>query len=155
MKKIITIALVMLSLYSCSKEEKVMDLKGETLSYDQFFDKVVASKADKNQVVYFDYTWDKKTNLITVIDITKAEPNFFILEKNLGAKSIGKEYTVECSKGGKTTSVTCDGKFSCGSAIYDCLEKGGCATICTNHLVYLPITQTFILDEEIRTPHYK
>lgn len=160
MKKIIktTIALIILSgiFYSCDKENAVMDLKGETLTYDAFFEKVVASdiKIDKDHVLYFDYTWNKKTNLITVNNIIEREPSFFVLEKSTAsskstnAKASKGAYTVECTKGGKTTSTTCDGKFSCGSAIADCLDKGGCATICKNVLVYVPPVQTFYLLED-------
>jgi hypothetical protein len=42
----------------------------------------------------------------------------------------GATYTVDCDLGDNSWSKSCDGKWSCGKLIYDCLQAGGCATIC-------------------------
>jgi hypothetical protein len=137
--------------YSCDKDNLVEDLKGETLTYDAFFEKVISSKIniEKEHALYFDYKWNKKTNLITIVSITEREPDFFVLENRDSStpkpKMAYASYTVECTVGGNTTSTTCDGKISCGSAIAKCLDRGGCATICQNRMAYIPQYKTFYL----------
>ena len=42
----------------------------------------------------------------------------------------GKKYTVSCTSGGKTTATSCDGAYSCGTAVSACLDSGGCAEVC-------------------------
>ncbi|PIX07930.1 MAG: hypothetical protein COZ76_00840 [Flavobacteriales bacterium CG_4_8_14_3_um_filter_35_10] len=56
-----------------------------------------------------------------------------------------KQYTVECSNGSNGWTKVCDGKLSCASLINDCLNQGGCATICNKQMTYVPQTSTFYL----------
>jgi hypothetical protein len=40
---------------------------------------------------------------------------------------------------------TCNGKISCGKLLYECINGGGCGTICKKELAYAPKTRTFYL----------
>ncbi|WP_346881606.1 hypothetical protein [uncultured Algibacter sp.] len=76
----------------------------------------------------FEVVLNERTGQVFIAGLTK-QPIFPIGGKSLYKKD-GKKYTLSCSKGDKTTTSNCSGKFSCGKAVYNCLEEGGCATIC-------------------------
>lgn len=57
---------------------------------------------------------------------------------------------VSCEKGGETIwTKGCSGQFSCGYALKDCLEQGGCGTICKKNMVYIPEKKLFYLSDLI------
>ncbi|HYF69599.1 MAG TPA: hypothetical protein VD884_15745 [Ohtaekwangia sp.] len=87
-----------------------------------------ANGREEPKAITYEVVTDLATGEMTLLNF-KLEEFFPIAGRAAYAKE-GTKYTVECTVGGKTTSKTCDGKFSCGSAIADCLDKGGCATIC-------------------------
>lgn len=92
--------------------------------------------------IYIDYEWNPSTELITFLGSEVREPDFFVLQAASGDK-----YTVDCDNGDDSWSETCDGKWSCGSLISDCLDEGGCAEICTNQIAYIPQTNGIYLYE--------
>lgn len=132
---------------SCGKDESIDKLENQTLTFDSFFKRVSSMDLDSKSenVFYIDYKWDKKNNLITIGKIIEKEPEFFILEPSQDLFKTKKKYTVDCDLGDDSWSEECDGKFSCGSLIYDCLEAGGCAEICNQKMAYAPQNKTFYL----------
>jgi len=152
----ITFALLLsISLLSCSNEEGLGDLDNleqKTLTFDELFDKISNTDIDmkSEKILYIDYVWNKTNNSVMVSKVRQQEPDFFILETTESQNILFKKdkYTVECDRGGDGSdnwSETCDGKFSCGGLIADCLDEGGCATMCTNRMAYAPQTKTFYL----------
>jgi hypothetical protein len=118
------------------------------LSSDQFFNLIIEKSADVKgeNVLYITYDFNVKDKTYTNYNFEVREPSFFVIELPTSSTD-RKAYTVTCMKGTRTLWVEeCDGKFSCGSMIYNCLEAGGCATICTNNkMAYLPQTKDFVL----------
>ncbi|TPD73400.1 hypothetical protein [Flavobacterium microcysteis] len=162
MKKIVYgILAICLVTIGCQHEENTLEnLQNKKIPLDSFFEKVIAENVSTKKVdnaFYIDYLWDKENKTIEIINITEKELDFFpISERPLnkenpadsGLIAPGKKYKVTCTKGGKDIwTKECDGKFSCGSLIYDCLEDSGCSTICKNSMIYMPENNEFILME--------
>ena len=144
------VAIFSLLLFSCKKQEANIDgLKGQALSADNFFEKVINENVSTSQekVFYINYEWNTKDKTITLLKATYKEPDFFLIEKKRSAEErAALKYTVTCTNGGKDIwTKECDGKFSCGSLVYECLEGGGCGTICTQRMVFAPQNNSFIL----------
>lgn len=117
------------------------------LSADTFFDLIIeeSSNVKDENVLYIVADFDLKEKSYSNYKFEIKEPNFFVLDdpSNFANKA---KYTVTCTKGGKTLwTEECDGKFSCGSLIYKCLEGNGCGTICQSKMVYIPQTKNLIL----------
>src|SRR5690606_37423369 len=93
-----------------------------------------ANEREETKAVTYEVVTDLATGEMTLLNF-KLESFFRIAGRAAYAKERTK-FTAEFTVVGKTTSETCDGKFSCGSAIADCLDKGGCATICEALKVY-------------------
>lgn len=150
----VTSALILtLSLFSCSTDNDSLDsLQGKSQTFEELFTKVSSMDIDvkDENVIYIDYTWTKSTDLVEVTHSIEKEPDFFIIGDN-SSKLAGDAYTVTCDNGGDGSdnwTKTCDGKFSCGGLIYDCLNGGGCGSICNNRMAYSPKTRTFYLLKE-------
>ncbi len=121
----------------------------KSLSSDSFFELIIqeSSKVNGENVLYVTTDYNSKERSYSNYKFEVKEPNFFVLESKSSYSS--KKYTVSCTKGGKTLwTKECDGKFSCGGLIYDCLEGGGCGTICSQRLVYVPQTKNLVLLNE-------
>ena len=121
----------------------------KSLSSDSFFELIIqeSSKVNGENVLYVTTDYNSRERSYSNYKFEVKEPNFFVLESKSSYSS--KKYTVSCTKGGKTLwTKECDGKFSCGGLIYDCLEGGGCGTICSQRLVYVPQTKNLVLLNE-------
>ena len=121
----------------------------KSLSSDSFFELIIqeSSKVNGENVLYVTTDYNSKERSYSNYKFEVKEPNFFVLESKSSYSS--KKYTVSCTKGGKTLwTKECDGKISCGGLIYDCLEGGGCGTICSQRLVYVPQTKNLVLLNE-------
>lgn len=147
--KLTLAAVLALTICACSDNEGSLDeLESKTLTFDELFEKVSALKLDpkSEHVINIEYKWNKVTNLVSIVDINEEEPDFFVLEKSsLKSASQTAKYYVSCSNGGNSWTKDCDGKISCGGLIADCLDEGGCATICTYSMIYVPQISTFYL----------
>lgn len=141
MKKNTLVVLILLALsFGCSDSneqavKKPIQIDGEKInSMVQSIQPLFTSLKDKAngreepKAITYEVVTDLSTGEITLLNF-KLEEFFPIAGREAYARE-GTKYTVDCTVGGKTTSTTCDGKFSCGSAIADCLDKGGCASIC-------------------------
>ena len=168
MKKIV-LCLVALSLTivtSCSSynetkiqdnETKIQELKNDKLSADNFFETIISKKlqgTNNENVFYISFDYNNRNKSILITDITEKEPAFFVLEDTkLNYRSTedsfsyaADSYKVTCVKGGKDLwTKTCDGKYSCGGMIYDCLNQVGCVETCKSTAVYMPQINTFYL----------
>lgn len=119
----------------------------KSVSADTFFEIVLqeASNIKGENVLYITADFNTKENKYSNYKFEIKEPNFFVFDEVINSVE-GKKYTVTCTKGGKTLwTDECDGKFSCGSMIYKCLEGGGCGTICQGKMVYIPQTKNLVL----------
>lgn len=75
-----------------------------------------------------------------VIKNSKKVLDFALGSDSNQRKGPGDNYTVTCTWGnGETTVTECGESTSCaGQATWDCLENGGCATICNAKITYTP-----------------
>ena len=139
-----------LLLFSCKKQQASIDaLKGQAISADIFFEKVINENVptSEEKFFYIDYEWNKQDKTITLLKATYKEPDFFLIEKKRSAREMAdKKYTVTCTKGDKDIwTKECDSKSSCGSLVYECLNGGGCGTVCTQRMIFAPQNNSFIL----------
>lgn len=112
------------------------DLSNKTLGIDELFEKISNTQVRHGRVLYVEFTWNKIDNTAVIDFIEEREPDFFVLETpKTSARGTG--YKVECSNGSKSWTKTCDSNISCGKLIKECLDQGGCATICQKTMVYL------------------
>jgi len=136
----------------CINKQSNQALIGQEMTLHHFFN--IASAMDvqnEKHVIYFEGNWNKKTNQIKVINIFEKEPEFFVLTSPNDIPK--KNYTVECSNGDNSWEDTCDGKFSCGSLINDCLSAGGCASICGAKIIFAPQIGTFYFETPSEIQH--
>lgn len=162
MKKIVYgILAICLITASCQQEDITLEnMQHKKIPIDSFFEKVIAENVTiqkEDNAFYIDYLWDKENKTIEIIKVVEKELDFFPISERLVSKenpinpdliAPGKKYKITCTKGGKDIwTKECDGKFSCGSLIYDCLEDDGCSTICKNSMIYIPENNEFILIE--------
>ena len=126
------------------------------MTSDQMFEKISNENIDleKGKALIVNYEYDNRTGMCKIIDFKQATPENSILNDNKSMyelmgreKELSYTYTVKCDFAKKKDwTKTCDGVYSCGGLISDCLKAGGCATICQNKLVYTPNTQVFYVD---------
>lgn len=148
--------------YSCQNnqgEDALSDLQEQSITFENFFEQVSNKEIaiPKDKVLLVNYEYDAQKRTMKVLSSEIAEPSWGIAldvaEQLKMAKRVdGKTYTVSCDKGGKDGKgwkKSCSGKFSCGKLAYDCLEIGGCATICKAPLAFVPETDTFYLSDDI------
>lgn len=158
--RVIILFLTTILLFSCTERENTLDdLKGEKLSYDNFFEKVVKSKTEAEKALLITYEINKVGKTITFINSESVEPTWGFalniapkMRAHYDTKSIDlkkESYTVNCNNGNKSWSKPCDGKYSCGTSINKCLEEGGCATICKNKMLYIPEINEFFIGENL------
>lgn len=67
------------------------------------------------------------------------------------AKRRGGKYVVSCTVGGQTNSSNCNSKWSCGSEIAKCLDKGGCAEICAAPVELIDTNIGDFASDKVRT----
>ena len=146
MKNFITSLLFSVMCIASSCAQKNSSLQ-KVYSAEEFIETILveAQRVTGENALYIESEFDVKSKTYSKVNFSVIEPNFFVIDefpKNVDVK----KYIVTCTKGGKVTSTTeCDGKFLCGSAVYDCLNGGGCGTICSAPLVYLPQTHDLIV----------
>lgn len=137
-----------LLLFSCNKNEPTVQNPAEQL-HQQI--QILTSKAEaeispeKDEMLVVDASWDARSGQLIIHSSKVAELNFFPLLSPKSNKAIedGETYNVDCccdANGDLIWSASCDGKFSCGTKIYDCLSAGGCAEICSASLIIIPPT---------------
>ncbi|WP_432411988.1 hypothetical protein [Rasiella sp. SM2506] len=82
------------------------------------------------QVITFEVVKNLETNEITLQNFK--ENSFFPIASKEEYQTRSGGYQVDCDLGGPPNdwSEECSGKWSCGQLIADCLDEGGCATIC-------------------------
>jgi hypothetical protein len=138
----------------CEKEENSLEnLENKKIPLNSFFEKVISENGTTKKpenAFYIDYFWNKEDKTIEITKIVEKELDFFPISDNssLNNKLERKKYQVTCTKGRSDVwTRECDGKFSCGSLIYDCLESGGCGTICSQRMIYIPERSIFVLVE--------
>lgn len=159
MKKFVNLFLVCVFIFttSCSKEESLETLDNQTFTFEAFFDKVSAMdiQTSKENVIFVNYTWNKKDNTITITDAQEKEASWGVALEVASLKNnddfqkrdkSDKKYQVSCSNGDNSWTKSCSGKWSCGSAIADCLEQGGCAEVCKLALEYYVPEKLFFLN---------
>ena len=137
--------------FSCkdeqSKPENVpidpLEIQSLVNGFQPFFDNVNARK-EAPELISYELVADRATGKITLLNFQ--EESFFPIfgEEEMGRLKGDTKYTVECTKGGKTTTHECSGKISCGRKIAACLEAGGCATICKSPKSFNDIRATDI-----------
>jgi hypothetical protein len=139
---------------SCSPRNDEVNIK----SLDEIVQEMNKLRVTNNEnAIFADIQYDVKSGKILSYKIEEREFDLvwipFTSEKTL--KTRGSTYKVTCSKkvykdsnGNPSFETTCDGKFSRGTVINDCLQGGGCAEICKASLVRIPAIPE-VRDEEL------
>ena len=98
--------------------------------FDPMFENVNARK-EGPELISYELVADLESGAITLLNFQ--EESFFPIADSSSYARTATVYTVECTKGDETVwTKECDSKWSCGTAINDCLKIGGCASICEN-----------------------
>ncbi|WP_437823062.1 hypothetical protein [Tenacibaculum mesophilum] len=150
-KIVLGFLIVVFGLVACNKNQPLKLLADSKLSPDEFFSKVSAldiQTSNDENVIYIDVEYDKKNNTIKYLSSVEAEADFFVLdsEEEIQKRIDKGTYEVTCKGATGEFTESCEGKVSCGKLIYECLQAGGCATICQNKIVYVPQNRTFYIE---------
>lgn len=145
MKKNVFVLFIGLSFLACNQKTTDKTIIGKAMTTSDFFDAVSAMDV-KNQehAIYLETRWDQKNKLIAATNIIEKEPDFFVID--FPNNDVKKKYTVTCTNGKNEWTKGCDGKLSCGGLVSDCLAEGGCATICTAKVIYVPQMKSFYIE---------
>ena len=150
-----------LLLGSCSKDAPSLNQLNHKVyeGFTPLLDKIHTLKSDMDpeHVVYIEVSWKKETNEARINSIEQKEPDFIPIPlkvKNKGAEDSGgpgekDAYQVDCccnDQGHDIWNKTCDGKWSCGTLVADCLEEGGCATMCNATIIYMPQNSAYLVN---------
>ncbi len=99
-----------------------------------------------DNALFCDVEYNKATGKITKYDIQEKDLDFIVIPSTLetGVQSRGDLYFIECSKpiykdskGNKTNETSCTKKLECGELVKDCLDAGGCATVCKSTIILI------------------
>jgi hypothetical protein len=160
MKNILKITLIfsVFIFFSCEKQETLESLENQSMTFDELFEKVSSTdiQTSEENSIHIIYKWNKNNNTVSIISSEEKELSWgAALEiaslknnSNFKERSFGGGYQVSCSNGDKSWNKKCSGKWSCGKAIGECLDQGGCAKICELKLEYYAPKRIFFLDSE-------
>ena len=162
MQRLIKISFFMLcfivALVSCSKNKNqnpLQDLQNKSMTYEDFF-KTISEKevsVPEDKVLFISYEFNAKDETITLLSSTEAFPS-----EKVVWDAIVKHYELEASREGEKYDyiVTCDKgwskkceAYSCLSVVKNCLNQGGCATVCKANMVYVPDIKAFYVSSDI------
>ena len=146
------LALVVVAIVGCQKgANNLVSLQEmKNTSMDDFLEAVTKMDLEtdnKENGIYINYEWDKAENTISVLKVEEKELDFFplISKTEITHRSSDRNFTVECINGDESWTKNCDGKGPCGGLVGECLDKGSCAAICEQQMIYLPLITTFLL----------
>ena len=143
-KSNLSIVILILSVvfYSCSNTNRAREdslRQTDATIIDNFFEKIEAplsnkltelrasSKSEDDLAITFLVIKDNQSGNIRFANFKTKR--IFPLPGHLFSSK--KKYTVICTGGSEGDwTATCGGKFSCGTKIIECLDEGGCASIC-------------------------
>ncbi len=111
--------------------------------FDPMFQSLTGS-ADDLEYLSYEMVADLETGAITLLNFRRA--SLFPIAGVEEYARLATVYTVECNNG-ETTIWTreCNGKFSCGNLIKNCLEQGGCAMVCESPSSFEDIRENDLL----------
>ena len=169
MKEMMKFSLFMLcfvvALVSCSKDKNqdpLQDLQNKSMTYEDFF-KTVSEKevsVPEDKVLFISYEYNKQDYTITLLSATESNPSSEIasivasernkLNSAIAAPLLTSKYTIHCkgSSNGDWTK-TCNSKLGCRNTIHECVDAGGCATMCKANMVYVPDIKAFYISADI------
>lgn len=172
MKKLFLLLVLTFLVVSCtekSNDEVVASLQNKDVSSSSFFKKASSLTTNsKDKVLLISYEYDAGEDKMKLLSVEEVDPSWGIAFDVLGtieeknSKHDNKhlkrenfayakdEYSVKCVKNGHTTEVICSGKFTCGKAVYDCVQEGGCATVCKAYAVYAPEAKSFYVSNDLK-----
>lgn len=154
----LTVILSVFIFTSCENKETFDNLENQSMTFEEFFEKIsdMDLQTSEPNSIHIKYKWNKKDNLISIIDSEENELSWgasleiaSLKNSNFHNRSTGDNYQVTCSNGNNSWKKDCDGKWSCGKAIANCLDEGGCAEICVLKLEYYAPEKIFFLDSEV------
>lgn len=142
-----------------NEEQANFDLKAKQLESDsktisELFQKIKPELINQSkrlgefEVITFEVVKNQKTNEITLENFNTVE--FFPIMEKEDYMQMRGSYTVSCSGGSEGDwTESCGNKWSCGALVADCLEQGGCATVCQNErrasdIKYSSVKVTFV-----------
>ncbi len=120
-------------------------------TYNELFQTVLNAKIKygKDEALYITFERDEsKDKSINVVKVEKKVVDYFPVIKDIRTDK-NTQYQVHCDNGDNSWTENCNGTISCGNLIKDCLDQGGCATICTAGIVYLPPIKTFHITQSL------
>jgi len=146
---------------SCSNEDKIEETENLALidkysDLDELIQSLNSKYNGQEVVVSIKYEYEENTEYeYKLLNEEKLDiVTSMLLLKEIGYKSTelfksnldsnnkrnaGDKYKLTCSSGGKTTTTTCSGVFSCKKFASNCIDNGGCLTVCKiKELVYIP-----------------
>ncbi|MFD0863007.1 hypothetical protein ACFQ1M_12400 [Sungkyunkwania multivorans] len=156
MKTLQTIFITLMTVlcFSCSntKDDLTRISQDGALTLERLFVNLDNTELkNSDHVFYLSFKWNNDENLLNNVSIEQKEPDFFVIpDKSFSERLSDNRWIVTCygSDGNELWSEECNGKFSCGSLIGDCLndnDDDNCAEICEARAIYLPQIKTFYI----------
>jgi len=138
MKKVLSFALMAVFMFiSCSKTDE-QDFSNENQSLEALLAEIAKTADETGKAVSFDVKYIEgqfiKENVSVVDNVSMFVPDF---ADTFNGTSSTARIQIECSNG--TTTYCGDSDGACvGAAVKACLDGGGCATVCSTRMLYIP-----------------
>ncbi|WP_204343855.1 hypothetical protein [Psychroserpens algicola] len=127
------------SFTSCDSSDSAKETLSEEqikLRIDNILSEIKAIGNESGKIVKYKFENLKKDDYMSYFDVLENSEKIiaFTNGTNPQAREEGDNYKVTCTYGdGEVVVTECGENVGCaGQATYDCLEGGGCATICNN-----------------------
>jgi hypothetical protein len=128
-------------MFSCSDNEDINKSDITSQSIKKVLNEMKSLGDNENKVVTFELKNILKKDYKEHFKLINYSQKVLAFAAGTNRETIKKDnYTVTCTWGDGSTKVTeCGANVGCaGQATWDCLENGGCATICNAKITYKP-----------------
>ena len=168
------LSIILLAFVSCQKNEDIdntlsLELTKEinpSRTLTALLDEIITENGSSNDFIYYDFVLDDNNNISLnnprIVKRTRITETFNAYRKS--KKSTTINLLQQQRTGGVQVCCTLDGEnFTCDTCsgnpaeqteciitiINDCLDNGGCSSVCDKTMIYNPENQEFIIVSEM------
>ena len=136
--KLLFLALAVLTVISCTKSKLEPDLTSQQ-KIEKILLEMKALGDSKGKVIVFNLKDLEKENYSKYFEIKPYTEKIYAFN-HPDSEPNTDNYTVTCTwSDGSQTTTECGADARCaGAATWDCLDNGGCATVCNARISYKP-----------------
>ena len=141
LKTLYFVCLILL-LVSCSEKDDTNTDEISQVDIEEILTEMKSLGESEGKIIVFEMKNFKEKDFTKYFEIIENSEKVlaFATGQDINKRGPGDNYTVTCTWGNGESEVTeCGESVACaGQATWDCLENGGCATICNAKITFTP-----------------